>query len=493
MLCWVIGWDLAHIGQTLHRVLFEPGYFRVIPDAVTGRWRSFNPANPEDNSRYAESEEAGPMIPERLVIPKTWAWENRAENVFKTVSVRNPWGIVRICAFPSTGIQAKQGDAVDLIWVDEDIRWPQHVKEWQDRLSDRKGRMMWSAWPHGSNDALVEMSERAQEQSALENPDVHEIVLRFSDNPYIDSEEKRKSIDRMRTEEDRRSRDYGEFLLDTIAMYEFVPAVHGVHQIIPEDPFSQQYSGDYLSQMWTREGKFPDNWTRYLAIDPSHTRTAVLFGVVPRPDFDGQDFQGYLIVENELVAKKVSARQLADQIKPLVAGKNYEAFIIDYHMGRQTRVGGGAGDTAMSLYEQAFRETGIKSRLTGHGFLPGSSVRSARHMEVRAMLQPDKNGRVRLRFAMNKTYHTQKEFSTYRKKMMAEEVLDEPANARTHDCMAALEYLTSYVFNTPEPYIAPDSYRTGSPAYRKAQQLLAKWKKGSDQGYCHIGPGGEAA
>src|SRR6056297_333022 len=32
MLCWVIGWDLAHIGQTIYRVLFEPNYFRVIPD-----------------------------------------------------------------------------------------------------------------------------------------------------------------------------------------------------------------------------------------------------------------------------------------------------------------------------------------------------------------------------------------------------------------------------------------------------------------------------
>ena len=72
-------------------------------------------------------------------------------------------------------------------------------------------------------------------------------------------------------------------------------------------------------------------------------------------------------------------------------------------------------------------------------------------------------------------------------------IVDEPANARKHDAMSAMEYLVSYVYNSPEPYIEPSRYSSGSPAYRKAQQMLAKWKrKGEQNEYCHIGPG-EAA
>ena len=486
MLAWVIGWDLAHIGQTVYRVLFESGYIRILPKK-DGSWETWNPANPDHAARQAEAIPAGSMIPDRLIIGGSWSWENKAEHVFKTVEVRNPWGTTKICAFPSTAIQAKQGDAVDLIWIDEDVRFPQHVSEWQDRLGDRGGRLIWSAWPHGANDALVEMSERAAEQRDMDEPDVFEVVLRFSDNPFISEEDKRKQVGRMRSEEDRRSRDYGEFLLDTFTMYDFVPQRHGVYKITENTPHLIQYAGELLNDIYSQNSEFPDDWTRYIAIDPSHTRTACLFGVVPPPMFKGIPLGRTLIIENELVVKRAGAEELAKAMSPFMR-RRYEAFIMDHNMGRQTRVGSSTGTTTYTLYEDAFRRAGYRSRLTKSGFFPGNNSVTSRTMEVRTMMLPDQNGIIKLRLAMDKTPATQREFMTYRKKMVMDQVLDEPANSRIHDCMNALEYLVSYIYCSPEPYIEPGKYSKGSPAFRRARQLLSKWK-GESANFCHVGPG----
>jgi hypothetical protein len=354
------------------------------------------------------------MIPQRFIVPGTWAWESRAERVFKGVTVRNEWGDVQIRAFPSTAMQAKQGDPVDLIWIDEDVRFSQHVAEWQDRLADRGGRMLWSAWPHGSNDALVRMSERAAECALDENPPVKEVVLRFSDNPFIEDIQKQLSIGRMTTEEDRRSRDYGEYLFDAIAMYEFLPNKHCIYKLHDLDPYNKLRKDDTLNKIYTDLGHFPDDWTRYISVDPSHTRSAVLFGVVPPPEWEGHQFGKILIIENELVMKKAGASELASAVLPLVEGKHYEAFVMDHNMGRQTRVGSSVGNTVMTLYEEEFAKRGIRSRLTGSSFLPGNNDVAARAMEVRGMLAPDREGAIRLRVSADKTYHLQKELGSYR-------------------------------------------------------------------------------
>jgi len=487
MLVWVIGWDLAHIGQTLHRVLFQSDYFRVLP-GEDGNWFALNRANSAHMARFDESQPAGPMIPERMIKSGSWGWENRAENIFKSVVVNSPWGETKICAFPSTAIQAKQGDAVDLIWIDEDLRFSHHVSEYQDRLADKSGHLIWSAWPHGTNDALVTMSERANQQADADDPRVSEVVLRFSDNPFIPSTDKEDAIGRMDSEEDRRSRDYGEFLLDTVAMYNYIPSKHGIFKIIPEDPFTEQYRGDVLSDIYTTHGQFPDEWTRYLAIDPSHTRTAALIGVVPPPKVNGKDMGGVLIIENEVILKKAGADELAIALKPYMT-RRFEAFVMDFNMGRQTRVGAGRGSTIMGLYQDAFQRCGHKSRITSHGFIPGNNVIQSRTNEVRTMMSPDQNGRIRLRLVVDSTYATQREFGTYRKKTVLDQILDEPANSRTHDAMNALEYLVSYVFTCPEAYVDPSRYRSKSPVYRKAQQLKEKWKQKQGGDFCHIGPG----
>jgi len=483
MLAWITGYDLRHLGGVIYPKLFMPGYFRILPDGA-GKWKMLDPSNPEDEARIEESLPVGPMIPSRYVDQKSWAWESKSERIFKAVTIHNPWGKVRIEAFPSTALQPPQGASVNLIWIDEDIRFPHHVSEYQDRMSDAKGRLIWSAWPHGANDALVDMSARAEEQEEAEHQDVMEVVLRFSDNPFIPTEEKRKAVGRMGTEEERRSRDYGEFLFDTMAMYEFTPAYHGVYKILEDDPYTQRYKDDKLSQILTRDGTFPDEWTRYMAIDPSHTRSAVLFGVVTPKDLLGRNV---LIVEDELVMKKASAMDLAKGIREKIRGRHYEAFVIDHNASRQTGIGQAVGNTTLSLYEKAFKAHGVKSRETGHSCFPGNNRINVRTMEVRSLLQGDEDGIVGLRFVIDKTYMTQKEFGRYKKKVVSGEVMDEPANARKMDCMSAMEYLVSYFYHLDKPFVQYTDAKDMGVVYRKAQRMKKRLKL--DDSICHIGAG----
>ncbi len=100
-------------------------------------------------------------------------------------------------------VEPAQGDPVDLVHIDEDLFNEAWVGEMQARLSDTKGRMVWSAFPHSKNDALVSMSERAQQEHGDRDPDIAEFVLTFSGNQHIDQGEKAKRLKAWGPEERR--------------------------------------------------------------------------------------------------------------------------------------------------------------------------------------------------------------------------------------------------------------------------------------------------
>jgi len=500
LLFWVVGWDVDHLGQTVYRLLFQPGLFRVIKDKMTGIWRTYNPADDFDASRFAESEPAGPMIPERFIDTTQgvngWTWENKGAYNFSAVYLKNG---AKICAYPSSAKHPKQGDAVAGIWIDEDIQLPGHLKEWQDRLTDKDGWLMWSVWPHSKNYALCDMLDRAEEQIDEPKPDIASFQLIMSENPYLHKSAKKRALGRMGSDEEIARRDRGELLLDTLNMYDFIPAQHALRVFEPgETPDSIDNVIDYLQAILTKDGAFPRHWTRYLAIDPSHTRTACCFGVVPPPELEDIKFGDLLIVERELIVKKYSSDMLATDLVKILEGYNYEAFIMDQQIGRQTRVG--EDKTIFSKYAESFATRGLRARLCPNGFIPGCNVPANRYRAVRTMLEPGKSGFPSLLFVENKTVITQREFNTYRKKQLfvggEETIMDEPANPRKHDAMAALEYLVAFVetaFATGTAFVDPSVYRGhGSPAYKRAMQILKKYNEKSHGEYVHLGPGAAA-
>lgn len=494
-LYWCIGWDVDHIGQTIYRYLFEPGIVRVIRDRATRQWRVYNPADPFDAEHYDESVASEPMIPERLIDMNSWFWESKAAHNFASVRLKNG---ATICAYPSSSKHAKQGDAVDGIWLDEDIQIPQHMKEWEDRLTQRDGWMLWSVWPHTKNYALCELIDRADEQVEEQHANVQAFQLIMTQNPYIPQESKVRALERMGSEEEIARRDRGELLLDTLAMYDFFYGLHTIAQFEPgEMPKQVTNARDMLRKVYSSEGRFPREWTRYFSIDPSHSRTACLFAVVPPTEIESVEIGDCVIVEDELVAKKYTAEALAAEVKKKVEGLNYEAFIMDQQIGRQTHVG--EDTTIFQKYATAFSAHGIRSRLFPGTFIPGCNRPQERYRAVRTMLAVTKQNIPTLLFVAMRTPHTQAEFKTYRKKQMfiggEDTILDEPANPRKHDVMAALEYLVTYLeqaFQTGMAYVPPETYQSrGSKAYRKALQIIRKEHE-KHGGYIHLGPGAAA-
>lgn len=493
-LYWIIGWDVKHIGQTIHRLLFQPGLFRIIKDKTTGKWRTYNPANSEDAKRFADSEPAPPLIPERLIDPDGWSWENKGANVFESLTLKDG---TKICAYPSSGRSPKQGDAVNGIWIDEDIQNGTHLKEWQDRLTDRDGWLIWSVWPHSKNDALIELLDKAEEAKDLPEDDrnIEAVQLVMTSNPYFTEKSKERSLGRMGSDEEIARRDRGELLWESLMMYEFLPLLHVVK---PMDEALAKYPPKSKRQVVERHlamhGRMPNDWTRYLTIDPSHTRTAVLLAAVaPLEEFD-IPLGNLIVVERELVLRRHSADMLADEVLKLIRGLNLEAMIMDQNAGRQTSIG--RDDSTAEHYAKAFAKKSIKARLTESGFIPGCNVPAKRFRSVRTLLATQAHGQPTMYFVEANTFETRSEFNRYRKKQQnvagEEQIFDEPANPRKFDCMAAVEYLSEFIeqaFDMGTAYVSPESYQSqGSPAFHAAQKILKKQQQSSGE-YVHLGPG----
>lgn len=474
---WIIGYDQKHIGQTIYRLLFRSGLFKIIKDKKTGEWRAFDPV--KDKNRVKEAKPAPPLIPKRFIDENGWAWESKPDRVFTVCRLqkRDPsWEQgTEIYAFSSKG-DPKQGDPVDGIWIDEDIRFPEHVSEWEDRLSDRKGRLIWSAFPHSKNDALVNMSARADEQKDRFKPDVFETVLAFSDNPFIDDDEKRKRLEGM-SDDEIRARDKGEFLTDSVLVYpSFSQDMHGIGCGMMSNEFDEYLkSNGYLP---------PHDWTNFIGIDPGHSVAAALFASIPPPEFGD-----YVYIWNEVYARKVHANVFAAMVRHEAQGRPFEAFIMDLHASRQTPMGF-AGTTVGRQYSEAFRQQGLVSANTDSSFFPGSDNVPARLEVVRGMLAIRNDGTSRLRFFMDNLKNTCKEFRMYKKVVTRDEVTDRPINAWNHS-MAALEYICSY---PGLKYVPPDD--TKPVVVSPGMAAFLKWKgeeKKTSVVYCGAGVPSESS
>ena len=471
LLIWVIGYDQRHVGGTIYRMLFMPGAFRIIKDLKTGEMRAWRPWEDEDAAREDEVRPSPPLIPPRLIDPKGWAWENKAERVFTVCRLRNG---TEIHAFSSKA-EPKQGDPVDLIHIDEDIEYTKHVAEWQARLSDRKGRLIWSVWPHSRNDALIQMSERAEEQKDRDVPDVHEIVLRFSDNPFIDKDEKRKRIEgwQKKGKDEVRARDLGEFILDTMLMY---PNFSDEGHCVRSDG-----DMDYIDEILTqRGGEPPLGWTRYLVLDPGHANCAILFAAVPPPSHLYSDT---VVCYDELYLHQMDADGIAREVRKKSEGVSFEAFLIDNRAGRQTPMG--FNKTVRQQYSDAFARERLQSIQTGATFLPGSDNVQAGIGLVREWLHESPGKRPRLRVYKQRTPWMCREFILYRKKMVRDEVKDEPVSKNDH-LMGCLRYLASYNPVYRKPRRTEEQW---SPAFRAFKDWQKAGEKENETDYMTLGPG----
>lgn len=473
LLIWIIGYNVDHIGSTMHRLLFRAGAFRIIRDQETGLFRAWRPWEADDAARETETRPAPPLIPPRFIDPDSWSWHNKSARIFNSVRLKSRWKEfddgTEIHAHASTG-HVSQGDPVDLIWIDEDIFNAHYYQEWQARLSIKRGRLLWSAWPHTENDALMRVSDRAKEQVGRKNPDVQVFMHDSTRNRYFPPDEMRKRLEGY-TDEEIRSRIRGEFVTDTILVYpEFNRHLHGV----PRDD-----SPESIDRIIAEKGGVPAEWTNYLAIDPGHTRTAVLFAAVAPPEFDN-----VIVIWDELYLARHSAEQTAVECAGRMHGRFFEAFIMDARAGRQTAMG--FGRRVVDAYREAFANHQLKSERTGSNFYPGSDNIPARIQRVHEHLTPDLGGRVKIRFLLERTSSTQREFNLYRKRIVMDDKKDRPVDRDDH-LMNAMEYLIAY----NPTYVVPAARRAfeDSPTMRfkaMVDKIFGSERRGTE--YVNLGP-----
>lgn len=239
LLIYLLTYDADTIGRVAYQMLFgkRRDRFLKIKDLETGEWRMWQPWSASDAERVGEAKMIGPLIPERMYDDKCFSFDEKRKREFSSVTLKMPGpmnGTV-IRAYSSRANPA-MGDPVDLVAIDEDLYDESWIGEMEARLSDNNGRLIWSAWPKTTNNALIEMSARAAKWQGRENPDVEEFRFRFSDNAYI-PEEARNTRIRGWSVDERRARDYGEFLTDNVLMYpDFSMYIHGVPRNAPGEP-----------------------------------------------------------------------------------------------------------------------------------------------------------------------------------------------------------------------------------------------------------------
>jgi hypothetical protein len=486
LLIWVIGWDEKHIAR-IYRKLFMSGEysFKIIKDRQTGEYRAWRPWEPDDAAREKETKPAPPLISESFLDGEP-VWEKKGERVFAVVRLKTRWANyltgTEIHAFASGGAPG-QGEPVDLIGIDEDVKYPEHVQEWQSRLPLVRGRLIWAAWPHSSNDALKTMTRRAEEQHGRKNPDVEEWVLSFSGNPYIPTDEKRKRLEGWAAagEAVLRARDQGQYTDDYILVYpNFNIEIVGIPRKAGPDVIEKSLAGPTFRP--------PATWTHYLALDPGHTNAAVVFAAVPPPEVGK-----FVVLYDEVFAQRCDADALAWMIAEKVFADpahpiEFHAFIIDEHAGRMTALG--IGKRIVEFYREAFEKYRLKSRLTEYGFLAGSDNIGARNMTGRNWMHVRADGTTLMRMVTDTMPHTRREFGLYRKKVSRNDVSEDVCRRENH-CMDAYGYLAAYLDplldNDSAYYAAPVDADSRSSAVRMYEQLFNP--KTSPKNFFHIGAG----
>lgn len=487
LLVWIVGLQWDHLGQTIWRVLFKRGLYKIIRDEETLQWRAYNPFT--DSHREHEAKPSFPLIPMDEVKGglNGIAWENKKERQFSRIELHN--GTV-IHGFASTG-EVKQGDPVDYIWIDEEIAMIGHYAEWQARLSDTKGRIVWSTLSR-SNGALMNLSHRAAEQAreleegTREKVDVQEITLRFSANPHIDDDEKRKRLEGW-DEDERRMRDEGEFIIGNLKIYPQFD--RQMHRAIYDNPERDDALSRVLRE---RNGDPPKDWTRELILDPGTAKPGVLFGAIPPREFWAGG-EPYFVVYDEIYIPRFTAQEIAQRVQAKSRGYVFQRFIIDGQAARQTPMG--FAGTIGANYSKEFLKCNLLSVETNTQFIPGDPNFATRSQLVESWLAFRPCGTPQLRIVVDKCPNLVDQLERNLKKIEKGPngetvVVEKPASGQKDDLRAALEYWASrypkYV-EPPEVHVAAGG--PGMRAYNKIQEMFGR-KKPEGRVYC--GPG-EAA
>jgi hypothetical protein len=459
----LVGKDLTHCSKVFYKKLFKPGAFKIIRDLETGRWRTYNPNDEADARRTLEARLAPPLIPRRLYEEKKIAWENKKDEIPKTIPLKTGW---TMHFFSSLGAPP-QGWNVGLVAFDEEIEHPLWYPEMSARLLDnrqedpetgkvRGGKFIWSATPQSGTQQLYDLKCRADEIRGMHSPAIECFEFGMLDNPWVSDKAKQEFIKKFEGNEDEINvRVYGKFaLLGTRVYSEFAPkGVHGC-------------------------GVFhiPDDWTVYTAIDPGRQVCAVLFCAVPPPN---SEWAARKIIFDELYLKRCNAKVFAEAMKKKMGHRAVEYGIIDHRAGRITEIG--SGRTHEEQYSAALKAAGFKFEKNGHSFMWSSDDVKAGIEAVRTAMHVI-DGRSELVVMRDKVPNLLWEMERYAyRKMPNGVVTDEPIKLNDHACDCL-----RYLFMAKLRYVKPKARRRAggyANEYLRQKKEREKARKARESGY----------
>jgi hypothetical protein len=477
---WLFGWGEGHIGRNIHRLLFRAGAYQMIPDEKTGEWRAYRPWT--DYERRTECKPAPPFIPPRyLQGPDAGiSYKKRGARVFEVARLyfkpNHPMNGTELWAFTSGG-EHPQGVPVDFVHIDEDIKDDQLLDELISRLPDLGGRLIWSAFSHCQCDALQNLLDMAESDAEEGKHDVESFLLTFSGNPYIGDEDKRRTRKLWAMDADvLAARDMGVRDINEVRMYpSFNVNTHGCPKQ-KTDPAATPID-KYISE----HGECPPESTRFMIVDPAHTKCGVLGLAVPP-----KHYGDHVVVEWELLIKQCTAKIFAKAVEPKLIAKKYRAFIMDEQYGRQTQSG---GQTVKLQYAEALADLKLTSEITGSSFLPGSSDTTARAQSVRKMLEIRDDGTTKLRVITDSCTKLCSSIPKYKKRVTRDETEDRPIpNQKWSDLPNCLEYAAHYRGLGWYPLLEPKKPKKQDPFEYYRQWRKKKRRPGSGGGSINIGP-----
>lgn len=506
---WLIGLGEEHIATTWYNYLFkQKNELKAIRDLESGRWRAYD-ARREDDRQRVKHFEAGdnsvgvrimpPLIPKRLIKPRSpgesggIAFKNKAIGFFKGLEMLPRAEFGPDCTQGTTVrtytsiADAKRGDAVDAIFIDEKIAHWQHYTEWLARLSDRKGRIFWAVTPdefERPNPALMGLIERCEADQTMAKPDAQMVRLIFEDNPYIDEDEKRKKRKQF-DDVSWAARNAGIINTSNYLVYpHFSTKLHCC------PAFKEEHDDPLDALIRQRASEVPPDWCIDLILDPGRQHPGVLFVATPPPKIklDDHDYDsgGVSLVCDELYLPQHDPSMLARKVAEKMRGRAIHRFIIDYRAGVQEQMGAMMGHTVSYLYSEAFRKEGLACEATNFEFQFSSSSKRADITLVSEALHLGQAGRPRLRYVAMRCPNFAKQMSKYHKGQDKQGfITDDPAARQIDPLCDCVRY---FVASAPK-YVEPRSLaQKGSEPYLLWKELQAERKaKLGNAVYCGAG------
>lgn len=428
-----------HVGRVVYNGLFRTGHFkgfRLIKDLETKRLRAYRPwpaTDGGDLERAVESVPHTPLVPKRYIDGKI-AWTKRAERVFSVIRFTTGW---ELYAANSAGDPGQfQGLSIDFYGIDEDMANYGWYEEAQGRISDVNGKIRWTALPHAKNDDMMKMvdfAEREAERSVKENKPPEAVIIRASifDNKFM-APEYRDSVLRgwkSMGEDVYRKRAHGEMdILSTLMYPTFNRRTHDVMQspTLAEDQDTLRKLEGVHPASWSasrilaaRMGEPPDDWTRYVSIDPGYNILAIAFLCVPPPELGEQIF-----VYDECYIHEANHVSFGDAMRERCTDKVFEKFFVDMHGGKLRGTAG--GEWPIHLYQGELKKHRVSSESTGDGFFPGCDDRKYREEVMRTSLAIDRDGQPKLMVVAGKCPSFVSEMERFRKKTVKQRGKDIP-------------------------------------------------------------------